>query len=56
MRFTDSIPDQQLFTDIQNLNSFSDDQLTSFVAIALSFLKETETNREGMGLLVDVPP
>jgi COMMD2-7/10, HN domain len=38
-RFVDDQPDQQLFTDIQNLNAFNDGQLSGFVGIVLSFLQ-----------------
>ena len=41
-RFCDEsvTPDQQLFTDVQSLNSFSAPQLAQFSTIVLGFLKE----------------
>jgi len=37
-RFTSETPNQQLFTDVQNLNAFDENQLNRFVEITLEFL------------------
>jgi len=45
-------PDQQLFTDIQNLNAFNSQQLEEFVGVVLSFLKEGIGNADRNEALV----
>lgn len=37
-RFTNETPNEQLFTDVQNLNQFNSEQLTSFISIVLTHL------------------
>eukprot|EP00462_Mataza_sp_D1_P001079 CAMPEP_0175092474 /NCGR_PEP_ID=MMETSP0086_2-20121207/2482_1 /TAXON_ID=136419 /ORGANISM="Unknown Unknown, Strain D1" /LENGTH=195 /DNA_ID=CAMNT_0016365339 /DNA_START=50 /DNA_END=637 /DNA_ORIENTATION=- len=38
--FSSEAPSQQLFADVQNLNSFSDEQLVRFVSITLAFISQ----------------
>lgn len=41
-------PQQQLFTDVQNMNSFSDEQLKEFMSIVISFLSLKEDSQTMM--------
>jgi len=36
-RFTQDVPDQQMLTDLQNLNNFNEEQLSRFIDILMTF-------------------
>jgi len=44
--FTSEKPDQQLFTDVQNLNAFTDKQLAQFVTITLMFIGQDDSAQD----------
>jgi hypothetical protein len=46
MHFTQDEPDQQLFTDVGNLNNFTNEQFGQFVGICLSFLAGQSTAQD----------
>jgi len=45
---TNEQPQPQLYTDVQNLNAFGNEQLTEFTKITLSFLAQQEDSRSRM--------